>query len=106
MKLIDKLKDNLEKNETKITVRGEISGCDWAEVRVTNIVREPIRLGTPVSDLSIGIQRLISGSDFQRQNYRIDNAHGSLHFHSGLAIFPMEEKTMYDVLSTLFGRNF
>ena len=107
MILIYKLKEKLRGKESKIKVRGEISGTTWAEISMTNIRGEPIALGTPINDLKIGIQTLISGSiSFSPNNYRIDNSHGFLHQHSGALVYPMENKTLSGSLLALFGTDY
>ena len=107
MKLLDKLRDVLGKKESKIKVRGEISGTNWAEVRMTNVTGEPITLGTPIINMAVGIQTLTSGAIcFSPQNYRIDNAHGFLHTHSGESVFPLRDKTMSGALLALFGKDY
>jgi hypothetical protein len=108
MKLLDKLREALEGNQSKIKIRGEVSGTNWAEIKMTNVTGEPIRLGTPVIDMKIGIQTLTSGaSDFSAQEYRVDNAHhGSLHAHSGSVVFPLKDKTMSGSLLAFFGKDY
>lgn len=90
MKLIDKIKEFLGRGDSRMKVRGEVSGLNHAEVRATNIRGEPLTWETPVSDLRISIQTLISGSPFYPGKYRIDNSHGSLHEHSEALVFPIE----------------
>ncbi len=107
MKLIDKIKEALGREESKIKVRGEISGTNWAEINMTNFTGEPVTLGTPVTDMSIRIQTLTSGAIcFSAQGYRVDNAHGFLHNHSGASMFPMRDKTMSGALLALFGKDY
>ncbi len=107
MKLMNKLKEMLKRKESQIKVRGEISGTDWAEVRMTNIKDEPITLGTPVEDLKIGIQTLTSGANgFIAKEYRIDNSHGVIHQHSGSVISPVEGETMSGSLMMLLGSDY
>ena len=107
MRLVDKIKEALERKESKMKVRGEISGTNWAEVRMTNIREKPITLGTPVRDLDIGIQYLTSGAKtFSQQGQRIDNSHGSLHWHSGSSLIPIEDKTMSGALLILLGDSY
>jgi hypothetical protein len=107
MKLLDKLREVLERKQSKIKVRGEISGTDWAEVRMKNITEEPITLGTPIVHMKIGIQSLASGAIcFTPKEYRIDNAHGFLHKHSGALVFPLGDKTMSAALLALFGKEY
>ena len=108
MKLIDKIKKALIKKESKIVVRGEISGTSWAEVRMTTFLGEPITLGTPINQVKIRIQALTSvANGFTQQNYRIDNCHNFLHQHSGASlIIPMQDKTMSGALVALFGEDY
>ncbi len=107
MKLIDKIRKALETKESRIKFRGEISGANWAEVKMTNIIGEPITLGTPLDNIKIGIQTLVSGAvGFSQQNYRIDNSHGFLHQHSGASVSSIEGKTMSGALLALFGNNY
>ena len=107
MKLLDKLRDALGRREPKIEVRGEISGTNWAEIRMTNIIGEPITLGTPITHLAIGIQTLTSGATtFSPQGYRIDNAHGFLHQHSGALVSSLGDETMSGALLALFGEDY
>ncbi len=107
MKLIDRIREKLGKKESKIKVRGEISGATWAEVNITNIKGEPVTLGTIPSDLKIRIQTLASGAiTFSPQDYRIDNSHGFLHQHSGAEIFPIESKTVSGALLMLLGSDY
>ncbi len=107
MKLLDMLREALRRKESKIRVRGEISGTDWAEIRMTNITGQPITLGTPIPDMSIGIQTLASGAlCFSPRHYRIDNAHGFLHTHSGALVLPLGDKTASGALLALFGKDY
>lgn len=107
MKLIDKLKEIFKGRESKIRVRGEISGTNHAEIRMTNIIGEPITLETPSSNLKISMQPLTSGaSTFFLREGRIDNSHGFLHQHSGSMVFPMENETMSGALLTTLGRHY
>ena len=107
MKLIEKIREALGRKESKIQVRGEISGTDWAEIRMTNITGEPITLGTPIDNMKIGIQTLASGAIcFAPKEYRIDNSHGFLHQHSGALLLPMIDKTASGALLALFGNDY
>lgn len=107
MKLLDKLREALERKQPKIRVRGEISGTDWAEISMTNITGEPIKLGTPITHIDIRIQTLASGATcFFRKHYRIDNAHGFLHAHSGALVYPLGDKTASGALLALFGKDY
>lgn len=52
----------LERKESKIKVKGEISGINWVEINMTNFTGEPVTLGTSVTDMSIRIQTLTFGA--------------------------------------------
>lgn len=74
---------------------------------MTNIMGEPITLGTPIVNMAVGIQTLTSGAIcFSPQDYRIDNAHGFLHQHSRKLVFPMMDKTASGAFLGLFGQEY
>lgn len=106
MKLLDKLRDLLEKGESDIRIRGEISGTNWAEISMVNIAGQPVKLGTPVINMSIRIQTLASGAIFSPQPYRVDNAHGFLHEHSSGAKIALNGDTASCALLAIFGKEY
>ncbi len=83
--IINEIKREFEKNKFEIEVKKEISGTNWIAISMTNITREPITCGTPINNLKIRIQPLISGiRGFSQQDGRVDNSHElPIHQHFG-----------------------
>lgn len=105
MKLIDKLKEVLLKKKSKFRIRGEISENKSAEIRMTNIVGQPITLGDSPSEVKMSIQPLCG---FPSEFGRIDNSHGYTHHHSGAVQlpYPLQMNTISGSLLILFGQEY
>ena len=109
MKIIDMLREAFQKKGSKIKIRGEISGVNWLEIRMTNTIGQPITLGTSPNEVKMSIQPLYSGAEsFSIQSNRIDNSHGFVHQHSGAfqLPYPLVMNTISGALSIALGSEY
>ena len=108
MTFVFDLASELEKKQTTIKVKSLISGNGWGEININSLNGSPVFLTSPIQDLKIRFQPLISGIDgFQQTHFRIDNnTQEPLHVHSLGSKYPLEINSLNQVLLMITGSEF
>ena len=108
MTFVFELANELEKKQTAIRVKSLISGNGWGEININSLNGSPVFLNSPIQDLKIRFQPLISGiNGFQQTHFRIDNnTQEPLHVHSFGSKYPLEAGSLSQILLMITGSEF